>query len=624
EELVDPPTYEHSDPEGLIESGAADTQIMQVIGSGDNRRLAPVAGPVHEVPGATKRGPVDLRAWRAEHGVVPSREMLDAPTRDALGDFDDEGFLEEEDEDVVVMTRQEEPAHDPRTPVIRRSSISVIEKVPEPPPPIPNLPGQDEDTPTMGLSPALPEFASSVPTEPVRAGMASGLPEDPDESVELEPVDPVPGPAARTSWVALASVAMVLLLLFSGLLGVVFTRQWIATTQSANVRAALLDSHPDVLLPLRSDLRQMHRSGGILAPAQSQVASSLILVDLALWEVVSGDPSTLNEALALAEDGMAGPDSKLAMAWIDRVVGNPVSFERLGNEPLVALLRAEEAIDAGRWEAAAEAIADLPQTTGVRVVMADVRVREQAGAVALDTLPASFRNHPLGQIWMYGGGDQALSDRERIGLLKGLAESLPKEAAWLRAQTLVAEARINSRSGRAEAAAASWREALKVNPTDALVIAHVAATSRKPSRSLKLVRDCLQLVQSSPACQRGLVQIQLELGNRTEAVAQVDAWRNAGIGVGLLADWVMLESEDRSHRAGAPQPSDPHRASYGLTRYLDALSQDTESARRAGLRDAIESLRAGGHPWDIRLAAHIYRQMDVLVQVDPPELPPGG
>lgn len=624
EELVDPPTYEHSDPEGLIESGSADTQIMQVIGSGDNRRLAPVDGPVHNAAPPAKRGPVDLRAWRAEHGVASSDGLLTAPGDGVVEDFGDDDYFEEEDEDVVVMTRHEEPAYDPRTPVVRRSSIAVIEKVPEPPPPIPNLPGQDEDTPTVGPSPIPPEPASSVPTEPVGGDTNPDLPEQPDESVELEPVQIDAVSASRTSWVALGAVALILVLLFTGLLGVVLTRRWIVTSQSESVRTAVLDSHPDVLIPLRRELRQMHRDGGILAPAQSQLASSIILVDLALWEVVSGDPTTLNEALRLAEDGMAGPDSKLAMAWIDRVVGNGVSFDGLGDHPLVALLRAEEALDAGQWELAAKALEGTSSDMGARLAMAELKVREQAGPVPPEALSDAVRNHPLGRIWLYSRGDQSLSDQERVAMLKGLFASLPNEAAWLRARTFVAIAQIYDRSGRAEASASAWRDAMKINPHDALVLSHVAATSTKSADSVKWMRDCLKLVQSSPACQRGVVQVLLEMGKTGDAKVQVDAWRNAGIGVGLLGDWVALESGDRTVAVGVPDSSDPQRASFGLTRYLDALTQEREGARQSGLESAVKALRDSENPWDHRLASYIEQHRDDLVRGARVNPVPGG
>jgi hypothetical protein len=332
----------------------------------------------------------------------------------------------------------------------------------------------------------------------------------------------------------------------------------------------------------------------------------------------------LNEALILAEAGMGGPDRKLAMAWIDRALGTPVAPSALRSDPLGALLRAELAIDDGEWDAAGAALEGVSLDAGVRLAMADVRIRARTDGVSVDTLSDDVRTHPLGEIWMYEGGNPSLSDQERIGLLRGLGASLPEQAAKLRARALVAEARVHARSGRAEAAATSWREALKANPHDAAIISYVAATSRKPARSKKLLQDCLKMVQASPPCQRGLVQLLIEAGAVAEARQQVDRWREAGLGVGLLPDWVLLEGGDLSHRPGPSDPSDPDRAGSELIRYLDALARKGESARRSGLEKAATGLRDSGHPWDRRLAEYIDAHKEQMVVREPVKEAEGG
>ncbi len=609
EEMADPPTWEHSDPDGVIASSSGDTQIMQVIGSGENRRLTPVTGEVHTRSADQKRGPVDLRAWRAEHGVVAGNTLLDAPTIDGLGAYDDEGFLEEEDEDVVVMTHKEEAAPDLRAPVQRRSPISVIEKVPAPPAAIPDLPGQDEVTPTVGPAPAL-----LAPPPPSAAPMAEPTldlpqPEDPER-------DPLPAaqPLAPTSWGALVAVAVVLVMLFGSVLAVLGLRAWFGSAQTAEVRQAVLDSQPNELFRLRSQLQDLHESGGVISPSTAHVATGLILVDLALWEVVSGDPAALQEALSLAEAGMAGPDKQLASAWIDRAVGTPVSFEGLGDNPLVALLRAEEAIDAGQWADAARALDGVPLSSGVRIAIADIHVREQDGLVSAEALPESVRSHPLGMLWMYSGGDASLSDKQRIAYLRAFFDQIPPEAAKLRSDAKLAEARIWMRSGSTESAEAAWAEALKANPHDPIANSYVAASARRDARSMKLLRDCLAKLPSSAPCQRGLIQLQIESGDLASAREYVDRWREAGLGVGMLADWVRLQGGETSIRPGPPEPADPDRAGFGLTRYLDALAQTKAAARKNGLEKAVSDLRESQHPWDHRLADHIEQHKAQLIE----------
>jgi len=181
----------------------------------------------------------------------------------------------------------------------------------------------------------------------------------------------------------------------------------------------------------------------------------------------------------------------------------------------------------------------------------------------------------------------------------------------------VVEAEIHAMAGRSEAASASWDEALKANPNDPAVLSHVAAGQRSAGSSIKMLRRCLQLMATSPTCQRGIVQVHVEEGNVERARALVDSWREAGLGVGLLADWVGLEAGDLSIRPGAPEAADPDRAGRGLTRYLDALSQKGRGARQSGLEAAIGELEASASAWDHRLAAHVEREKERLV------VPPG-
>ena len=101
------------------------------------------------------------------------------------------------------------------------------------------------------------------------------------------------------------------------------------------------------------------------------------------------------------------------------------------------------------------------------------------------------------------------------------------------------------------------------------------------------------------------MQVLVEQGDVRRATALVDSWREAGIGVGLLADWVALEQEGAEVRPGAPDPRDPQRAGRGLSRYLDALAQTGRGARRSGLEAAVRLLDESDDLWDRRLADHI-------------------
>jgi len=603
EELLDPPTADHSDPDGVIDSSAGDTQIMQVIGQGDNRRLTPVTGPVHERRGGGS-GPVDLRRWRADHGIVPSTSLLDSPTIDGLGHLDEDGFLEEEDEDLVVMTNREAPAAEDRPAAPRRSPISVIERVPVPPPPVPGLPAQDEDTPTVSPSPVVDEAPARpkppAPPDDVTIPMrAPPRPAVASAPMVEEPVRP------SGSFGRLVAVTAALVALVASVAAVMGIRSYIGVRQSAAVRDAVLDSHPKQLLDARSELREVLRDDGLLSPRRSNVAARLALVDVALWQHVSGAPEALAEAHQLAAEGVGGPEAQLAIAWIDHVGGVPFDRSAVGKSPLARLLLAEAALDEGDLGAAKKALKGLSGDDGVRVSVALARLAALQGEDANAVLSQEAKAHPLGLLWRVDGGDPSLTDAQRLASLLALRENLPEGAGRLVARSWVVEASVHSKAGRHEAASAAWEEALAADAGDPVLLAHVAATRRTPAGAIKLLRQCVKLLASSPHCQRGIVQVLVEEGDVKRAAALVDSWREAGIGVGLLHDWVALELDKADVRPGPPDDRDPQRAGRGLSRYLDALSQSGKAARRSGLKAAVDLLDASDDLWDQRLAVHI-------------------
>ncbi|MFM2245314.1 MAG: hypothetical protein RL071_1388, partial [Pseudomonadota bacterium] len=115
---------EDTDPDALQARQSGDTQIMQVIQSGGARKLTAVEGPVHArsgaAPGANLHKTLDLRAWQQEMGVAPGEP--------------EEDWLDEEDQDLVVMNRKEDRAPSPPPPAVeRRTPVEVVTRpVPAP------------------------------------------------------------------------------------------------------------------------------------------------------------------------------------------------------------------------------------------------------------------------------------------------------------------------------------------------------------------------------------------------------------------------------------------------------------------------------------------------------------
>ncbi len=309
EELQDPPTAEDTDAGFGVAPGMdrGDTQIMQVISSNGERRLAPVDGPAHirrddGGDGAALRQTLDLRAWQHSMGVDPSPEG----TRD---DASTGGFLEEEDQDLVVMTRRSEPAVEPAaTPSPRRAPIEVIEKVPEPPPLPEGLPGQDEDTPS--ITPIVPDDPLRAPT-PIRRPAAPEAAEEGRRTRQIE-----------VRW-GLILPGLVLLVLLAGALA------WFALQARQSV------ARDDVVGATHQAIAQ-----GDLAALSAQDASlnaridagtqplglamaGLALVDAQIWAEHSGDPSDHADAAAgiAAARAAGGADDEVALAEATLALG---------------------------------------------------------------------------------------------------------------------------------------------------------------------------------------------------------------------------------------------------------------------------------------------------------------
>lgn len=147
---------EDTDPDALRARESGDTQIMQVIQSGGGRKLGAVEGPVHArsggAPGANLHKTLDLRAWQQEMGVAPGEP--------------EEDWIEEEDQDLVVMNRKDDrPAPAPPPPVERRAPVEVVTR-PAPPVAAPSPRLVVEEGPDAELTP--PEGPSPV-ARPARA-----------------------------------------------------------------------------------------------------------------------------------------------------------------------------------------------------------------------------------------------------------------------------------------------------------------------------------------------------------------------------------------------------------------------------------------------------------------------
>ena len=85
--------FEVTDSEATPAPGGGDTRIMEVIQRGDNVEFADALRPIHKAGQRDDRTTLDLKSYRAAH--LPP---------------DDDTYLEDEDKDLIVMTRREDDA----------------------------------------------------------------------------------------------------------------------------------------------------------------------------------------------------------------------------------------------------------------------------------------------------------------------------------------------------------------------------------------------------------------------------------------------------------------------------------------------------------------------------------
>ncbi len=228
-------------------AGPSDTQIMLVLRPGDERGTG--GGGVHrrrDEGGEGLRDTLNLRAWQQSMGMAAASDLADTP----------DDLLEEEDENVVVMTRGGEgssaaPAPAPET---FDKPIEVIEK-----------------------------HATPVPLELV----------EPD----LEPLPPPPRRASGLPrlLVAFGALAVVAFLLVAAIaVGGLASRSSTGAVREELVRALASEDY-NALLTQEGRLEQKI-AGGVRASEVAEVRAALTEARLVLWSDYNGDPTRLSKA----------------------------------------------------------------------------------------------------------------------------------------------------------------------------------------------------------------------------------------------------------------------------------------------------------------------------------------
>ncbi len=580
EELAEPPTADVTDPDVFDLSGveAGDTQIMQVINRPDG---SVSATPLEVRPTDDARSqPLDLRALERDQAAA------DDTLPGAGDDFDDddyEGDLDEDDDLVVMRTRSpaaSRAAAPPPAPA--QGPMNVIERVPVPDP-VPDIPGEDEDTPPVSPSPVR-----GAPPAPMARPVFDDEPDDTaGDDRRLMPL--VVG-------AAVLAVAVTLLAAF-GVRGI------LASQRQEAVESAVLDGDSDGLRRARAEL-QAELEGG--AAANAKAAAWLVVVDallLAQWE---GDLSLEAEARKLVDAGAVGKGldaerARLHLLWAqDELAQLQASASPAAQaDPAVRLVLAEAALRADDAETG-RALVPTGDEAGLRAEI--LRARAAGGSPRSGALAAL---HPLGVLAR--AADASLDESLRLGELAQLRSRLPAEDRRMRARAWATEARLHERAGRREAARDAWEKARQADPNDPVVLEGGAASvarDGKASLAQGRLERCLELRPRRPGCQRGLVQVLLLDDKVRDAVALTDGWREAALDMGLLGAWVDLHARTRVGRARSlaeswvAKPADGPLATPGLATYLVGFAEPDGARSADTLGQAERLLDSSDIEWD--------------------------
>lgn len=601
-EMRSPPQAEVTDPglpssAGRREDEGGDTQIMQVIPGPGGTSLAEVDGPIHHAapgseggsgagaPGGALRETLDLRAWQQSMGMeVASGE--DGTTGEG------EDFLEAEDQDVVVLTRRE-PGGAPLPPPTSRSGrIEVIEKRPVP-----------EVEP-----PSAPSPAPSPPPEP-------------DRPVVL---DPTPPAGARWPRVVALALAMALVMAFATGGAVRYLHAVVAERQLDEAERSLAAGDYRGLLELAARLDAAVR--GEVAPVSAR-ALALAMVEAVLWAEYTGDPAQLERArqalgvalekgasgrpLALAEGTLALLEGDLERAAVHSVA---VGTEDPGGRYLAARLAMAQG-DAGRalelWGAE-----DAVEADGIRHRLLRERIlraagQEQAAQAAAERLLQAAGDNPLVMVAAAAQGWTAEDVPARLTLVEQTLRRLENEAAPRQlAELHLARARVLIGEGRSDEALDALRRAAAVDgghPEVLYALAGLAVGRNQLLAARDELARCLEGAPHHAACQRGAVQVDLDL-DRVESADQVAGLATGTDGV-RLRSWVRIAAGGAAgtlHELVAAVEADTA-ARDGLAVYLLGLTlaEDAASADRAerALALAQRILSPSPDPLDRVLAA---------------------
>ncbi|MCP4806455.1 MAG: hypothetical protein GY913_21995 [Proteobacteria bacterium] len=532
---------------------------------------------------------------------------------DMGGDLDDDEVnLEEEDEDLVVVTKREVGPEDPTAAEPDTQELGrPIEVIEQP------LPGLLE--PIVKQQREIPEFdpvTVGEPAPPIR----ERLPREPSESEELVPIG---GFNAGPRVVALiVAVLVVGALVVKGGMGMADR-----LTAAGVVDETLATISSGQYAAVRDADRSLDASLAAHVEPRGAYQAAAGLVDLVLWAEYTGDPQHLasaRQALDRAAE-LGAPDEALSLATAYRAYYEgdlelaATTLTGLERSAEVARLDALVAAERGQREAAMTAADEaVALGAGPRYHLSRSKVCQQLGDTACATASVEAAlgadaGHPEAML-------QSLvllsAERSPTAQIRGLdgflkaGELPPRVAGAAHAR----KAELHARLGQPTEAAAALDAAVAIDPANPELLYALGARYVRDNRLLDALASLESAVQARPSelrFQAARLRVLTELDRVDEAVAALEALPSAVSAhprrpvldatvqlVSLSDPETALKTLDPLGSAGDPEVRYLQGLAYGeLDRPLDAEPLLLQSA---------PALRASEDPFTRRLGARAY------------------
>lgn len=606
DDLKEPLPDAGTDPGDGSATQGGDTQIMSIL-PGPGRGLAPVEGPIHRPREGAGAGPavlepLDLRAWQRSMGLGAKDSQIPLERDDAPS----EDFLEDEDQDIVVMTRREVPEEEPApvTPA-QRKPIEVVEKYPQP----------------------LVQPAAARPATPLQPVQA---PEQPafvdDDSL----------PAAPTDWGRM----IIVVALTAGLL--VGTGMLLFQGVQRFAADRILDESERVAAQgLAEPLISLHERlvGEIAAGSPPRWARQLAAAHaaLALWEQ-DGDESLRDEARSRLADAKDAPihasaelSAALALASGDVTRASKLvqstDLDRIGARALATRVALESG-DASRAQELWQPVAEQADGVAHRLLWSDVLVANGRMEEAQTLRAALVQQHGEEPLVFLARQEQAWEGTDPVARLSAVERWLEARADQIfprnRARAQVLRADLLMRQGLVEQAAYAIALAIEADPTYAPALYRRAGWSAYGGDTRAALLDLERCLDGRPGdfdCRRGLVQIHLTEGQRMEA-AEVVREDIDPQGDALLRAWLAAAAGE-TQRALELAPEPPAGEGPPLTWMVRATAMRGVGGGEAERDRAVELFASAIDPLD-RLLLFALEEGSVpsLVEPAPTELAP--